>query len=158
MDIGSSYMNKKSNELTEEFKKEVNAPKKSGGWVKWLALVLVVLVLWKVSAAYGLLSSSTFPAVSADKWQTIFLTDGEVFFGHLDEVNKDYVVLEDVYYLRINQQLQPSDPDQPNINLVKLGDELHGPEDQIFILKTQIKFWENMKDDAPVVQAIESTL
>jgi hypothetical protein len=37
---------------------------------------------------------------------------------------------------------------------VKLGSELHGPQDAMFIDSDKVMFWENMKDDSKVVQAI----
>jgi hypothetical protein len=56
-----------------------------------------------------------------------------------------------VYYLKSASELE-----QSNLNLVKLGGELHGPEDTIYIRKESISFWENMKDSSRVVQSIES--
>ena len=44
---------------------------------------------------------------------------------------------------------------QKNIELVKLGAELHGPEDAVFIEKSQVLFWENMKDSSKVLEAIK---
>ena len=66
--------------------------------------------------------------------------------------------LEEIYYLRVNQQVQPNA--QPNSNsndnvqLVKLGCELHGPQDQMLINADQVVFWENLKTDGLVSQAI----
>jgi hypothetical protein len=40
--------------------------------------------------------------------------------------------------------------------LTKLGcQQLHSPEDEMVINRTQIAFWENIKDDGKVVQAIK---
>ncbi|OGE92987.1 MAG: hypothetical protein A3K08_02545 [Candidatus Doudnabacteria bacterium RIFCSPLOWO2_01_41_7] len=74
----------------------------------------------------------------------------------------DWMQLRDIYYLQVTQQLQP-DPtsqdataqtQQKNIQLVKLGSELHGPQDVMNIDRDKILFWENMKDDSKVVEAI----
>jgi len=42
-----------------------------------------------------------------------------------------------------------------SITLRKLGNEIHGPVDQMIINSDQILFWENLKDDGQVAQAIE---
>ena len=95
-------------------------------------------------------SSASFPAVPNDKWQAVFMQNGQVYFGKLANLDSQYVALTQVYYLK-----EASDLQQSNLNLVKLGGELHGPEDAIYIPKSQISFWENMKDTSRVVQSIE---
>ena len=117
-----------------------------GSWKNWLILLLALVVLWKLAIWFGFLPSLTFPAVNQNKWQAVFITNGQVYFGHLRELNKEYAVLKNVYYLRQDQQ-------QPN--LVKLGSEIHGPEDIMHVPKEQIVFWENMRNDSPVVKAIQ---
>ena len=112
--------------------------------------------MWQLLVSWGVMPSLTFPAVNNNKWQVVFLTGDRVYFGHLNELNMDYVKLSNVYYLRVSQQLQPSTANQQQqVNLVKLGDEIHGPENEMFIPKTQIIFWENMKEDSSVVRAIK---
>jgi hypothetical protein len=90
-----------------------------------------------------------FPRVSENKWQAVFLNSGQVYFGKLSDAGNGYVSLSDVYYLKSASELE-----QSNLNLVKLGGELHGPEDTIYIRKESISFWENMKDTSRVVQSI----
>jgi hypothetical protein len=41
-----------------------------------------------------------------------------------------------------------------NLNLIKLGGEAHGPEGDMYIAKDKILFFENLKDNSTVVQAI----
>lgn len=114
----------------------------------WLVLVVVAIVaLWKL----GLI-----PSFSGDKYQAVFLTNNQVYFGKLSRSGSNYPVLRDIYYLRVTQALQPKDPNTPaqQINLVKLGGELHGPEDEMRINKEQILFIEDLKADSQVVTAI----
>lgn len=133
-----------------------SCPRTTSSWV--IALLSAVLV-WQVLVSWSVLPSLTFPMVSGDKWQAMFLTNGQVYFGHLKEVNRDYIKMGDIYYLQTSQQLQSSAKEQQQqITLIKLGNELHGPEDMMFIPKNQVVFWENMKSDSKVVQAIDSML
>lgn len=115
-------------------------------FVSWLVAILVVVfaVLW-------VFRLPPFP----QKWQAVFLSNGQVYFGHLNPSFGKYVKLSNIYYLQVTQQLQP--PGQqpvPDIRLVKLGGELHGPEDTMYILRDQILFWEYLKADSRVVQGI----
>lgn len=40
--------------------------------------------------------------------------------------------------------------------LVKLGDELHGPKDEMRINRDQVLLWENLKGDSKVTDAIKN--
>ena len=93
--------------------------------------------------------------MNSGKWQAVFLTNGQVYFGHIKNAGRDYAILNNVYYLRASQQLQPP-ASQQQISIVKLSDELHKPEDTMYIPKNQIVFWENMQDDSAVIQTIKN--
>ncbi len=65
--------------------------------------------------------------------------------------------MTDIYYVRVENPIQPegaNQQQQPNISLAKLGNELHGPEDVMFIARDQLLYWENLKNDGQVVTAI----
>ena len=143
---------------TSSFQKMKNACKacRPHSGAGWLALVIALVVLWHLGVAFKVLPSTTFPAVDQNVKQAVFLSNGQVYFGNLSEANRKYLMLENIYYLRVSQQLQPpSQEPQTQINLVKLGNELHAPEDTMYIPKGQIVFWENMRPDSPIVQVIE---
>lgn len=102
--------------------------------------------------ATGILGS--FPSVPTDRWQAVFLENGQVYFGKLTDHTSEYVVLSDVFYLRYASEL--AEAGEKNLNLVKLGGELHGPEDTLFLRKGAILFWENLKPDSRIVKTILS--
>lgn len=125
----------------------------------FLILAFLIAIGWKVLALYGVVPSYDFPATSGAEWQAVFLTNNQVYFGHLKNYNKGYAILKDIYYLRVTDPLQQGSPPQPpSINLVKLGGELHGPTDTMYIPKDKIMFWENLKADSQVAQAISNFL
>ena len=124
-----------------------------------LATAALLVLVWATLAAFSYLPSGNFPAPESAKWQAVFLTNNQVYFGHLEDYDRGYVRLRRVYYLRVAENLQQGGPDtNSNLNLVKLGGELHGPEDAMFIPKDKIQFWENLKPSSPVVQSIESSI
>jgi len=96
--------------------------------------------------------------VQNDKMQAVFLNGGQVYFGDIKTLNSSYMRLTNIYYLRVNQQVQPNQTNtQQNndISLVKLGCELHGPVDEMLINSDQVTFWENLKNDGQVAKAVE---
>jgi hypothetical protein len=92
-----------------------------------------------------------------NEYQAVFLTNGQVYFGKLYEQNRQFANLREVYYLQVTQPPQPlreGEVPPSNINLVKLGGELHGPQDEMKINRDHILFVEDLKPDSRVVQAI----
>lgn len=86
--------------------------------------------------------------VDSSKYQAVFLNNGQVYFGHINELNKDYLSISHIFYLRVNQEVQPDRQNKANdVTLAKLGCELHRPQDFMVINRDQITFWENLKDE-----------
>lgn len=111
-------------------------------------------------AGGGVLGVSTSgPSVSQDKYQALFLTNGQVYFGKVVSMNSDTVTLRDIYYLQQNVQsgtdAKAAAAQQNQLQLTKLGGELHGPEDVMYIERSQVLFWENLKNDSQVVKKIQ---
>lgn len=113
-----------------------------------------VLAAWVALMLFGAAMLGGFPSVPAQEWQAVFLTNNQVYFGKLSNHDSSYVTLTDVYYLRTASDLTLSGGS--SLNLIKLGGELHGPEDSMYIPKANILFWENMKPTSQVVQTIQS--
>jgi hypothetical protein len=142
----------------------VNAVRRSSNNSLLTTILVVLLIITSVVTSAYLVtrlvtSGADGNAVKAKQYQALFLTNGQVYFGHLTGINNDYVKLTTIYYLQVQQQVQPGqtqNSQQPNVSLAKLGNELHGPEDSMYVSRTQVLFWENLKDSGKVVQAIQS--
>lgn len=126
-----------------------------------LFAVAILACLALVAMVFGGSTNSLGDAVKSDQYQAIFLDsqDGQVYFGKLTAYNEQYYRLTDIFYVRVEQRIQPegqaaSQQTQQSISLAKLGNELHGPEDEMFINKDQVLFWENLKESGQVVTAI----
>jgi len=131
---------------------ETIAAKKPRKMLTWVILLIVL-----VAFVFGVFYTWKLPPFTK-KWQAVFLTNGQVYFGHLNPYFGSYAKLTNIYYLQVTQQLQPPDQPVPDIRLVKLGGELHGPEDVMYIMRDQILFWEYLRDDSRVVQGITQLL
>jgi hypothetical protein len=122
-----------------------------------LALVIVLLLLGYYLWQNG--SSLKLPSLleGSTGYQAVFLTNGQVYFGRASNLNSNYVILRDVYYLQVNQVLQPAQGQpQQSLSLAKLGvGELHRPKDEMKINRDHVIFIEDLESDSQVVQAIE---
>jgi hypothetical protein len=136
----------------------------------WIILAVVVIVLVVIGILFrdNLFAkkkdqTKTAPVAAASGYQAVFLTNGQVYFGKVSNKNGDWMTLKDIYYLQVIQpplqgQQQPGQTapaPQPQISLVKLGNELHGPVDEMQISRPQVLFFEDLKEDSQVVKAIK---
>jgi hypothetical protein len=131
--------------------------------LKWI-LVAAVAVLLFTAAAHAVWNKAGRKvqeklAVNGE-YQAVFLANDQVYFGKL-ELDREWVILRDIYYLQEAKDLQSATASgtqgQPEaqVRLVKLGSEVHGPKDEMYIPKDKIMFWENLKSDSRVVQTIK---
>ena len=120
-----------------------------------VGIVLIGLVAWFVYR------SSTAATIDTSRYQAVFFTNGQVYFGKLRSVNSGYMKLTDIYYLQAQSNTKDSqNPQETNnqssdVQLIKLGNEVHGPEDEMIISKDQILFFENLKSDGKVTDSIK---
>lgn len=123
------------------------------------ALIILGLVGW---FAWAQAQKPVIP-IDTTKYQAVFFTNGQVYFGKLEAFNDEYMKLKDIYYLQTqangdgSEQRNPqqTSSEQNGVQLIKLGDEVHGPEDEMVISKSQVLFYENLKADGTVAQSIE---
>lgn len=111
----------------------------------WLISLAIVLIVGAV--VYALLLGPS--QVDKDRYQAVFLTNGQVYFGKLHGFEGNRPYLTDVYYF------PPSEDNQAEQSLVKLGSEVHRPDNQMLLNRDAILFVENLSNDSSVVRAIE---
>jgi len=107
----------------------------------------------KIIERESLVSGDSTLKIDQGKYQAVFLTNGQVYFGKISSHDESYVELVDIYYLQVKPVLQQGDENnnknanpqeqKSEISLVKLGNELHGPLDRMMINKDQIVFVED---------------
>lgn len=124
-----------------------------------LGIAIIVLVLLGLVVggwlAYQKFGSNSL--IKSDKYQAVFLTSGAVYFGKLEMASSDHYRLTEVFYPQVNGQSETEGQQAANgdIQLVKLGTEIHGPSDEMLINREQVLFFENLTDDGKVMQTIE---
>lgn len=134
---------------------------KSGGFFrppKWLRIASVVLLFSLTALMVSLVVLLTQGRIASEdniidkeRYQAVFLSSDQVYFGRILDLNDKYVNLVDVYYLSAQQQ----ESKDANLELVKLGCEVHGPSDQLVINRDQLVFWENVKTDSKLADGIK---
>jgi hypothetical protein len=140
---------KRDREPLEPVKKEeepVTAPRSKKK--RLLILALALLIIWKGAMTWR----------ESRMWRAVFLTNNQVYFGRfVDWPIGDSITLTDIHSLELGQNIQPQGAGGASeFKVVKLGGEIHSPEDMMVIPKKNILFWENLKKEGNLVRTIES--
>lgn len=133
-------------------------------WVRIATVAAVAVIAILIGAVIALTAFSNNNGVKPEsnyvfknKLQSVFLNNGQVYFGHISKLNNKYLVITDVYYLKAtNNAANSSNANDTTLTLVKLGCELHEPYDQIIINRDQVSFWENLQDNGQVAKAVST--
>lgn len=143
-----------ANQFQKLQKQPLNKLLKIGGVVLLFAATALLVALTFLLFLGG---NSQAKSVLKDKYQAVFLNNGQVYFGNIKSFARDSIKFQDIYYLQTNSTDGNSSTTAAannNVSLVKLGCELHAPYDEMLINKDQVIFWENLQDSSQVVKAI----
>lgn len=119
-----------------------------------------VLLIAAITCGFLVFQSGASGSIDGSKYQAVFLSNGQVYFGKLSVKNGEYLQLNKIFYLQTkdttdkSQNPQNTDSTDTNVQLIKLGSEVHGPDDEMIISKSQVLFFENLKTDGTVTKSI----
>jgi hypothetical protein len=128
----------------------ISIPLNAFRWVLVLiAVVLGVFLLYQQRDSFGSFLNRGVPAqIDHARYQAVFLTSGQIYFGHASAPDSEVLLLRDVYYLANATEQNPRG------QLIKRGSEVHGPTEPMVIPMREVLFLENLRDDSDIVSAI----
>ncbi|MBI2309299.1 hypothetical protein HYU89_00165 [Candidatus Collierbacteria bacterium] len=105
---------------------------------------------------------------SQDDYVAVYMENGKVYFGKMENSDTDEPKLTDVFSLNVTIQDQQRSAaesgeegaivdqfaPQTDFELVKLTDQFQAPTDLLVLSRNKILFWEPLKSDSRVVEAI----
>ena len=93
------------------------------------------------------------PNFGSARYQAVFLTNGQTYFGRYVDRIGPYVKVEGAYYIQQTPTATEQQPQQPpESKLIRRGNELHQPLPVVLIPKTAILFVEDLTPDSAVAQ------
>jgi hypothetical protein len=130
---------------------------------KWTMVGKLALLVAVAVMKLAVLAMLIFPNIKTEKsyvdsskLQAVFLTNDQVYFGKINDLNSKFLVLSNIYYLRTQGANANTSSSNSNVSLVKLGCELHKPYDRMVINRSEVQFWENLQANGQVAQAVAS--
>ena len=115
------------------------------------ALVLIIAIVTLL-----LMKSRPSQQLDSNKYQVVYLTTGQAYFGKLQNTGGDYLVMKSPYSVQNVANGDNKDTAVSQTTLVSVSKQVYGPEDSIAIKASQVTFWQNLRDDSKVTQAIKS--
>lgn len=125
-----------------------------------VALLPIVVILIGIGVwVYGQ-SFLMDQAIDQTTYQIVTLNDGRSYFGKLKGLGREYVHLRGTFFLKVSApEFSPEGEEEPSSEepfaLQRMGTQLYGPEEDVYIHESQIVSWQNLREDSPVVTAIE---
>jgi len=122
--------------------------------------VIFVAVILVAATIYLLLFAKGEDKATLEKtsnWYAVKLVDGEIFYGQIGNTASDPIVIKNVYYNYDQEKGETKDAkDSTSLRLVKRGEETHGPDGTMDIVRSQILYMESLKKESKVLDAILS--
>lgn len=118
-----------------------------------LLLMLGLAIVGGVLAALLVLPKGE--RIDSDGYQVVYMTSGQAYFGKLKNTSGDYLVLDTPYTA---QDVKPEGDEnvQTSTTLVKVSQQQYGPTDVMSLKADQVLFWQNLRDDSKVTEAIKN--
>jgi hypothetical protein len=117
-------------------------------WLVMLAAIIVVVAM--LAAAWLLRRDSAISFETA--YQTVLLSNGQVYYGRLEGYGTAHPLLREVYY--VQSSANPQTHEQTNI-LLRRGKEWHEP-DRMYLNPSQILLVEPVGADSKVAELIKA--
>jgi len=116
---------------------------------KLIATLLVLIVAFMGVIVIQQNKTGSLPKFDT-QYQAVVLSNNQVYFGKLENVDSQYPILKDVFYILSKVDSQTK---QASNVLVHRGKELHGPEFMI-LNRQSIMMIEPVKDDSQLAKMI----
>lgn len=118
-----------------------------GSTIFFAVILVISLILWQ----------QTDRAIDSSTYQVVMLDNGKTYFGRLSGLSRDYVLLQDVYFIKPSweEEAVGEKAVETNIALQRIRNQLYEPVDDMYIRSDYIINWQNLRSDSQVVTAIQ---
>lgn len=129
----------------------------------FIAIIVVILGAGTVWSSKG--DFSSWGKRGDISWYAVYLTNNQIYFGHISSVRKDTIVLKDVHFAEANQEPTQSSvsknfalqqaPKQL-VRMVRRGDDkVLSSDHTLFINRATVLYWEKLTSESEVVNLLK---
>ncbi len=121
-----------------------------------LGIMLSVLgMLFGVMVVGPQVADRLLQPIDTTKYQVVYLANGQVYFGKLQNTRGDYLVVRSPYTAQ-SITSNEGDAKVSQTTLLKVSEQVYGPDNSIAIKSSQVLFWQNLRDDSKISQALKA--
>lgn len=120
----------------------------------WTVIVLAVITGSLLGAQWY--QHRNDQVVIGSHYQVVYLLSGQVYFGKLQNTAGEYLTLKNVYTLESKSSTADSADASNTSNILQVSRQVYGPEDSMAIRADQVQFWQNLRTNSKVAEAIKS--
>lgn len=142
---------------------EAKEPIKKGNTGKKIYSLIFIIAVVSLGSYFAYINyfskpETTTPKASIfdDKFFGVFLDTGDVYFGKLSNRESAFVTVDEAFYLRVTENTEKDKSGKPigapQLNLIKLGTEMHKPTGKIEIQRTHIVSIQELSADSEVIK------
>jgi len=118
--------------------------------------IALALVVFTAVFAYVEWWDYVLPSFGAARYQAVFLSNGQTYFGHFVDRLGPFAKIENAFY--IQQTPAANENEAATSKIVRRGNEFHQPEPFVLLPKTAIVFVEDLRADSSVAQFMDREL
>lgn len=120
-------------------------------WQIVLGFITGVVVI--AAAAAWALDYTFAQKIERGGYQVVYLTNGQAYFGKLQNTKGEYLVMKEPYTAQSVAQGEAAESAAAT-TLLKVSQQVYGPQDSIAIKSDQVSFWQNLRSDSKVAAAL----
>lgn len=141
------------------------APRNKPSSKRWLVVGGIFLLLAAAVFTWFIFMQqrTAVAGIATDKYQTVYLMNGQIYFGKLTAISDTQYKLSNVYYLQTASTDATKEASSAqtsaanNSQLIKLSNAVYGPEDEMVISKDQVLYFQNLNPEGRAAQLIKTT-
>jgi len=129
---------------------------KAANGKKGLVLLVVGIIVLLAIIVFLVMTIFVSP-VKESTWYGVLVTNGRTYFGHIVKQNSQTIVLQDVYYLQVQQvpQTEEGVESQPQITVVSIEADIHAPENELQINREHVIYVQKLAEDSQIIATIK---
>ena len=118
--------------------------------------IVAILVFILAVAAWVHFTGAQGQSINRSAYQVVYLSNGQAYFGKLQNTNGEYLCDEQPYSAQSVQPDPKAGEAAPTTTLLRVRDQVYGPDDSIAIRAETVAFWQNLRDDSKITALLKS--
>lgn len=134
-----------------------NMRQRRGDYPRYVIALAVGAAVVVLGVTITLVWQSFTSPIDKSGYQLVKLTNGEMFFGKLQNTTGDYLRLEDAYFIPATTETTTTNKSTPaEVELIPRSATVAKSKTPMYLRTDQVAYWENLATDSKVADTLKS--